>query len=85
MNKLTATALMSTLFFIGNVTAQTNDIATDDEYDEDKIFVACENEANKLNLEGEALELHIDDCLYENSEAIEEFDENEGSTPTVDE
>ena len=85
MNKLITTGLISTLFFISNVNAQTNDVETGNEYDEDKIFQACENEANRLNLEGEALELHIDDCIYANSEVIEEFDENEESTPTVNE
>lgn len=85
MNKLITTGLISTLFFISYVSAQTNDIETHNEYDEDKIFQDCENEANRLNLEGEELEVHIDDCVYANSEAIEELDENEESTPTVTE
>lgn len=85
MNKLIRAGLISTLFFIGSLAAQTNEVETDYEYEEDKIFERCENEANKLNLEGDALEAHIDECIYASSETIEEFEEGEEVAPTEDE
>lgn len=83
MNKLISIGLVSSLFFVGSLAAQTSD----DElvFEDDKIFQRCEDEASKLNLEGDALEIHIDDCIYANSETIEESDENEEPESTLEE
>lgn len=84
MSKLIGIALIIGLFFVGSASAQTDEVETEYEYDEDKAIQLCESEADKLNLEGDSREAHIDECIYTNSETTEELEESQESTSTLD-